>query len=426
MLRLRLPGRRRGAILPLTAMLLVFLVALIALSVDLGWIMTVHAQMQCAADSAALAGTAQLVLDEDYLKGTTTANTGSATTSAISSCATSARQFAGYNKAGGVAVALRDNSSNASDGDVVCGYLATPSNQSSTMTVSTPGVGPYPNSVQVTVHRDSAGASVGNGSLGLFFAPVLGVGTWDLSAKATATYEGQISGFTIRANGSATCKLLPLALDVHAWSNASTDPWYDASQPGGVLQANGPDNFSRDPSSGNVTSGSTDGIHECNLVPLSNGNGNGGGGLQPGNFGTVDIGASMYSITDIKRQIQYGPNASDFSYFPGGKLQLDATTGTLTLNGDTGISAGVDAPFQAILGQPRVIPLYSAVSGNGNNATYTIVGFAGVTVLECVLTGSLSSRHITIQPCWCVDPNALGGGSSGSSYFVVKPLALTR
>jgi hypothetical protein len=27
---------------------------------------------------------------------------------------------------------------------------------------------------------------------------------------------------------------------------------------------------------------------------------------------------------------------------------------------------------------------------------------------------------------WCIDPNALGGGSSGTSWYVVKPLALTR
>ena len=48
-----------------------------------------------------------------------------------------------------------------------------------------------------------------------------------------------------------------------------------------------------------------------------------------------------------------------------------------------------------------------------------------MTVLEVVLTGSLSSKHLTIQPCWVIDPNARGGGT-GPSYFVVKPLALTR
>jgi Flp pilus assembly protein TadG len=431
MLKLRaLRNERRGAVLPLTAVLIIFLFGLIAFAVDLGWIMAVHTQMQSAADSAALAGAAQL-LDNTYLKGTGATNTGTATNSAMGNANTAAKNFAAKNMAGGVSISLAANQTqaddqtlmvNASTGDIVCGYLARPSNQSSSMNVSTPSVGPYPNSVQVTVHRDN----VRNGALGLFFAPVLGITGWNLQAKATATYEGGISGFQIHSNGASTCKLLPFALEVHTWSNDPSDPWYDATLPGGVLQGNGQDNFTRDPSSSNVTAGQSDGIYECQLFPLSNGQGNGSGGLQPGNFGTVDIGSPSNSNDDIKRQIQYGPNAQDLSYFPGGKLQIDPTTGMLQLYGDTGISAGVDAAFQSILGQPRIIPLYSSVSGNGNNATYTIVAFAGCTVLECVLSGSLSGKHITIQPCWCIDGNALGGGTGNNSFFVVKPLALTR
>lgn len=61
--------RRRGAVLPLTALLVVFLIALIALGVDMGYIITVRTQMQSAADAAALAGAAKL-LDTSYLQGT--------------------------------------------------------------------------------------------------------------------------------------------------------------------------------------------------------------------------------------------------------------------------------------------------------------------------------------------------------------------
>jgi Flp pilus assembly protein TadG len=383
----------------------VFLIALVALAVDLGWIMAVDTQMQSAADSAALAGAGKL-LDQSYLQGT--ANTGAASNAAMSNARTGAQTFAHQNSAGGLALTLDANSSNASNGDIVCGFLSNPSDQSQAMTITTTDVGPYPNSVQVTVHRDGTR----NGSLGLFFAPVLGIRSFDLQASATATYEGGIKGFKIHTPGVSTCKLLPFALDVNVWNAvvAGTDPSY-------------PDNFSRT-TSGSVSSGA-DNIHECKLFPLSNGNGSGKSGLPPGNFGTVDLGAPNNSTADLSRQIRYGVNATDLSYFPNHTIQLDPTTNTLLLNGDTGVSAGCKDDLAAIIGQPRIIPLYSSVSGPGNNATYTIVGFAGITVLEVVLTGSLSSKHITIQPCWCIDANALGG-APGASTFVVKPLALVR
>jgi Flp pilus assembly protein TadG len=420
MLRLQLSRTpRRGAVLPLTAILIVFVVALIAFAVDLGWIMTVRTQLQSAADSAALAGTRQL-LDPSYLKGTGTTNT------AMQNANAAAQTFAGKNSAGGTSLALALNEdqgggmANAPTGDIVCGHLACPSDQSSSMVVCTPGVGPYPNSVQVTVHRDG----IRNGSLSLFFAPILGVKTWDLQARATATYEGQINGFQIHTNGPGTCKVLPFVLNCYTWSNAAGDPWYDSTQPGGILQGNGSDNFTR-ASDGTVTS-NPDGIHEGKLFPLSNGKGSGGGGLPPGNFGTVNIGAMGNGTSDLNRVITNGANAQDLSIYPGGKLQLDPTTHTLTLPGNPGVSAGCKSALTSMIGQPRIMPLYSSVSGNGSNCQYTIVAFVGVTVLDCVLTGSLSSKHLTIQPCWCIDPNVLGGGSSGTSWYVVKPLALTR
>jgi Flp pilus assembly protein TadG len=411
MMRLRVPGRpRRGAVLPLTAILVVFLLALVALAVDLGWIMAVDTQVQSAADSAALAGAAQL-LDQSYLQGTQ--NTGPASDAAMSNARTAAQTFAHMNSAGGLSPVLDANASNATTGDIVCGYLANPSDQSQALTVTTPGQGPYPNSVQVTVHRDGTR----NGSLGLFFAPVLGIRSFDLQATATASYEGGITGFKIHAPGVGTCKLLPFALDCHSWSNTPTDSWYDATLPAGVLQGSGPDVFSRS-TDASVNSGS-DNVHECPLNLLSN-------SLQPGNFGSVNIGAMANGTSDLNRLILNGPGANDLSVYPDGKLQLDPTTGTLTLTGNPGVSAACKSAVTSIIGQARILPLYISVSGNGANCQYTIVGFAGVTVLECVLTGSLPSNHITIQPCWCIDPNAEGGGASSASAFVVKPLALTR
>lgn len=52
---------RRGAVLVLTALLMVFTMGLLALSVDVGYMMTVKTELKRAADAAALAGAASLV-----------------------------------------------------------------------------------------------------------------------------------------------------------------------------------------------------------------------------------------------------------------------------------------------------------------------------------------------------------------------------
>ena len=95
------------------------------------------------------------------------------------------------------------------------------------------------------------------------------------------------------------------------------------------------------------------------------------------------------------------------------------------MNGDTGVSAGIKENLASIIGQSRILPLYSKVTGSGNNATYTIAALVGVTILEVDLTGSLSAKHITIQPSFCIDNNTVTGGTA-TSTFVYKPLALTR
>jgi hypothetical protein len=397
------PARRRGAVAVLTAILLVVFLGFVALAVDIGFIVVGHAELQNAADAAALAGASQL-LDHELLKGSTHQST--AIDSAMTNGRAQAKGFAQQNPCIGKALQLDDNTPNTLTGDICFGLLSNPADRSQTLVPTVPGVGPYPNSVQVIAHRDATR----NGSLALFFARIFGITSQGLDAKATATYEGRINGFKIQWPGTTTCKLLPYTLDVNVWNQ--------------LVAGTGSDNFTRS-SSGAVSSGS-DGIPECKLFPLSNGNGSGDGDLPPGNFGTVDIGASNNSTSDIARQILYGPNVSDLSYFPGGALQLDPVTHTVILQGDTGVSAGVKDELASIIGQPRIIPLYSSVTGNGNNAHYTIVAFVGVTILEVDLTGSLSSKHITIQPCYVIEPNALGGGTESTSQYMVKPLGLTR
>ena len=48
--------------------------------------------------------------------------------------------------------------------------------------------------------------------------------------------------------------------------------------------------------------------------------------------------------------------------------------------------------------EPRAIPIFTEVSGPGNNAMYTVVKFVGIRILDVQLTGNPNDKHVTIQP----------------------------
>ena len=81
----------------------------------------------------------------------------------------------------------------------------------------------------------------------------------------------------------------------------------------------------------------------------------------------------------------------------------------------------------AIIGLPRAIPLYDQVTGNGNNAMFRIVGFAGIQIMEVKLTGPMNSKRVIIQPAFVVDPTAITGpGGPTFGDFVYEPVTLVR
>ena len=167
--------------------------------------------MQNAADAAALAAASQL-LDPSILAGTPSQDT--AINTAMTSVRAQAKAFALTNPCFKSALALDGNTSNATGGDIVCGYMANPYDRSQAIAPTDPAVGPAPNCVQVRIHHDG----IRNGSLSLFFAKVLGTSSADLQATATASYQANISGFKISAPGYTNVKLLPFTLDINVWN----------------------------------------------------------------------------------------------------------------------------------------------------------------------------------------------------------------
>src|SRR5437588_1996617 len=105
--------RRRAATMPLFALLVIPLLGMLAFSIDVGWMLLVQVDLQTTADAAALAGAEKL--QELYVKYTLPNQTAqnaivtTATSNMPGSPMATAEQFAGYNKAGNVPIAMLDD-----------------------------------------------------------------------------------------------------------------------------------------------------------------------------------------------------------------------------------------------------------------------------------------------------------------------------
>ena len=360
---------RRGAVLVLAAAMLLVVFGIAAFTVDFGILNVTKGQIQNAADSAALAAT------QDLIQG-------------LGPGATVTTQVAAAN----AGITAKDMVHEFRSGDVNSTALSIERDvrfvrrswdPNTKAWVKAWGSTPY-NMVEVSVRRTKAASA----PLGSVFSKVLGFNSFDVEARSVASVA-PATGFRIPPNasgatgGTETIDLLPIALDLTTWNNL-------VSQISSNTSYGFQDQRSYNSSTHSVLSGS-DGVPEVNIYPDANSS------MPPGNRGTVDIGSSNNSTADLKRQIQYGINASDLSYFPNGILKFN-DQGILYLNGDTGISAGIEAALKSIIGHVRCIPIFIDVSGPGNNAQYTIVKFVGVRIMAVKLTGGPTQRYLSVQP----------------------------
>ncbi|WLD09964.1 pilus assembly protein TadG-related protein [Planctellipticum variicoloris] len=372
----RARSRRSGNIVVLTALLITFLFALVAFAVDLGYVSRTKTQLQSAVDGSALAAAIELGDGLGFgpkLTPSTAAAFGR----------TAATYVADKNPNG-------DQNSTTIQTATDMQFGQYDWNAASGTWEKRWDATPY-NLVKVTVRRDGAG-SKGSGPLPLLFAPVIGYKYSNLNETAYAALRVGV-GIQLKPGSGLTADVLPIALDLGSWNN--------------LMAGIGSDIYAFNTTTKAISSGS-DGVKEIDLYPY------GVNSLPPGNRGTVDLGDPNNSTADLKRQILHGLNETDLSYF-GGKLTTD--NGPLYINGDTGISAGIKADLEAIKGQPRLIPLFTAVSGPGNNATYTIVKFVPIRILYVQLTGS--NKRVIVQPCPFVSHAVIPGNApiAVDSYF---------
>ncbi len=401
--------RERGAILVLTAISIVFIMMSAALSLDIGYIILAEAQLQNAAEAASLAGAAELI-DEGFLYGDASFEDD------ITFARNSAESFAQLNKADNRSLALRRNDENLPDGGIVAGYIEDPNDPNSPFL--TEGLSYY-NSVQV---KASLSQDI-NGPLGLFFSAFAGTNTVQVSKQATATIDDRVIGFALSDGpyGEENLMMLPFTILYDTWVEGMDGD----NHPPDCACPHEPDvdDYTYDPVTGTVSPGG-DGIPEMKLYP--NKDGICGQEDLPGNFGTIDIGPSNNSTDDIRRQIIYGISQADLDAI-GGLLMTDEGGGNFSqwLEGDTGVSTTVRFELDDIIGQPRLIPLYSVAVGNGNNTEYKIVKFVGARVMDVNMTGALQNRNVVVQPCQVSCPSAIIHPDAPHSGLVYA-MALTR
>lgn len=362
---------RRGAIIPLVAILTVFLLGMAAFALDIGFIQVARSEAQNASDSAALAGLSKMI--ELLQKAPIINGTPSQTLADLDLAKAEAILFSGKNKIAGTSVDLLTS-------EVEIGFMTDPANLSSdVLDLSGWPARPY-NTIRITVNRDSAHTG---GPLSLFLGGLFGKSTANIQATATAAMKTGIPQVSGNQNGFFG-GLLPFAFPVNQWNALLA-----AQNPGDVVVDGTTVTLSDDLTS--TTSGSAqvgaDGKLEAKMFPS---------GTTSGNYGTINFTLTKFnnSTSTLEDLIVNGPEQSQWTDLP---TILGANMNNpVPVNGDPGLSAGVESAVQSILGKPRVLPLYNSVSGSGNNSYYSIVGFVSVTIVDVNLSGN--NKYIKIQP----------------------------
>jgi len=371
----------QGKFLAFTLVFSSVLLGFAALSVDIGVIAATRSQLKTVADAAALAGARQLVSDSrlssTYIPITEVVN---ANSKAI---------------AIGQANAVLGHAAVIQTSDLAVGTKTLPDPNDSTFTSTTSTT---TNSVQVTARRDASHGGI----IPAYFSRVLGSSGSSASVTSTATVEVfTIGGFTA---GTSPSNVLPITMLKSTYDSMFTTPITD--------------NYSYSPSGGTygtVTAGH-DGEPEAQMYAIGN---------QPGNYGTVNFGVSNNSTSILGNQISNGITQAqmDAQFPPNGVFSFN-NTGTLTLSGNTGISSGIKDNLTGIIGKPEAVLLYTSVTGPGNNASYTVVGFGAMRIVAVDFQGQ--NKNVVIQRAFISDPTATPGTGTTFQNGGVIRLHLSR
>jgi len=432
------------------ALLMLVLFAAVALAVDIGYIMLTQTELQAAADAATLGGGTELLPGLGRFATRTPLQVEQAARPV-------AVQFAAANGAGGLSAAYADPQR-----DVAFGHAVFDADAGVWQRSWGSDYAPY-NMVTVTLHRDQAGSTNGDGPLPLFFAQLIGIAEQNMAVDATAVIM-PVKGFTRLPDADTNPQVLPFAYREKHWrrlqaaqdwytqhgyipdyGNSDYPMWWDGSTSVpmfGHLEVGNKDvvvyvqdifdNFAYDEAtggiSGSITQPAPDGWLDVNIYPRD------WHDLTAGNAGTIDLGDVNNPTSELERQILYGLSAEDFASMDqqglldeSGALVLDPTMdtpATADTNGDTGLSVSIKTPLDAIRGEPRTIALFNDVWLTGNNTMFRLTEFVGVRILDVDLTGN--NKAVWLQMARVVDATGVPDidSSIGNDTTVFTPLIL--
>ena len=314
MVRQSQKATRRGQVVVLAPAVLVILFLVLVMSVDLGHVCVTRARLQNAADAAANAAAQVLIVER-----------------ADGESEGSAREVAAAEAAAIQQCNAEDAGMNVEFGSMTeAGIFAAEDEEASAT------------AVRVTVRRN-AGAP--DGSLPLFFSPIVGKNSCDVAALAICQLDAGIRG--------VLSGLRPFAIHED-----------DVGEPGGTM---------------------TFYEHET---------------WGPGLFGLLNLDGGSCDTPELSDWILNGYD---------GTVDIDPEVGHVWIDGTPGWRATLKDEVQAVEGIPITVVVFDDVVGGGSNGDFRCIGFLAITITDSRLTGNNKYIECQMEGFTSVHDVLLGG-----------------
>ena len=385
----RRTDRRRAVVAVQVVVVMFVLIGFAALTVDVGVMYNVRADLQRSADAAALAGAAAYATDK-MLQIRQGADGYSGIYEVVGLASGQVNTFAGLNPSLGV------SSTYIEPNDIRAGWIDVTSGTNPLQ----PGVAPDSyNALQVTARRTSDGA---NGPIELLFANIFGCSTSETSASAVAVYDDRVGGFD---PGAGPGYLLPFTVHRNYFTDALV---------------NGPDSYGFDANDKTVTS-APDGIREFRLFPNDS---------APGNFGLLNIGTLNQGVDDLRVQIENGVTPEDLEGEIGTSVLTffdeDGDSVTHDITGSPGLDVSLESSLDLREGDVVAFLLHDQVVEGGANSVYTVTDIRFGRVMDLRLQGAVFNRGLWVQPFSYAGPGVVLNPAAPATNGLAGRIVLVR
>lgn len=383
---------RRGAVVGLLLMGLIFLTGFAALAVNVAKLQLVQSQLRTACRAAALAGAAELI-DEGGLYGAPTQ------ADDVWSAREAARLYAARNAVDGRPLKLDANLKNDPQGDLVVGWIDPTGPVGRHLQIPT-GPGPHEvNTLRVTARM---GRNVAD-RVTLWFGGLVGVSSFDIAAQAQASVDRRVVGF--KPEPGVNVPLMPLVADAAAWHDAVKQP----------ADAEVNDLYFVHPLTGVVTPGA-DGIPEMTLV-CGNTTATTGVPCAPLALSNAQDPADAWTV-----RCRQGLSADDLADY-GGELVL--RKGACPVSIERNLPPDLQYGLLDVLGRPRAWALGEPNAQSAGTINVTGFGAGRVVAARPIENSDNNAWEIVVQPTTLACSQAVALPGAAPNPWIAK-LELTQ